>query len=147
MYLPWWPAQSAVAVALLLALPLTFLSLMVFRLSMRRAKVRTIHVVRCVVYSFDLLFLMGAGLLAYVLLVLADCYLSFHFGIAPLISVDRGDMLFWSLLLFETILFYRLWMAYRNYLRFDRPFLTILASQAIVFLAIMLLLFHLGLFD
>ena len=32
---------------------LTFLSLMVFRISMRRARVKSVHVLRCVLYSAD----------------------------------------------------------------------------------------------
>src|SRR5438046_8256562 len=39
---------------------LTFLTLMIFRLSMRRARVRSIHVLRCVIYSFDSVLWLGA---------------------------------------------------------------------------------------
>src|SRR5205814_7296763 len=38
---------------------LTILSLMLFRISMRRARIRTVHVLRCVLYSFDGFFWIG----------------------------------------------------------------------------------------
>src|SRR4051794_13361639 len=41
---------------------LTFLALMVFRISMRRARVKSVHVLRCVLYSADALLWAGLSL-------------------------------------------------------------------------------------
>jgi hypothetical protein len=122
----------------------TFASLMVFRISMRRARVATIHVARCVVYGFDPLPLTIVGFLAAVGVSICSApmrgslwsmsMLSPQSGVA---AIDEETMLSILLLVGSgTMLFccYRLWRAYQLYLRFDRPFWTLLASQAIVLL-------------
>jgi hypothetical protein len=110
---------------------LTIASLMIFRISMRRAKIANAHVLRCVLYSFDLLFWIGAltiGLSVASMLIAGSLPRQsahvFLIGLALL------------LLLFLPVAVYRLWWAYRLYLRFDHAFGTVFASQLIVFLAI-----------
>lgn len=109
----------------------TFGALLVFRISMRRARIRPVHVGRCVVYSFDAA-LWGAVLLAAVgVATLAASYLlraRGFLGVAYII-VAIPYML-------AAVVFYRLVSAYRHYLRFDRPFLTVLASQVIAWLMV-----------
>ncbi|UCG34492.1 MAG: hypothetical protein JSU68_07585 [Phycisphaerales bacterium] len=106
---------------------LTFLSLLLFGLSMRRARVRRVHVLRCVVYSTDVL--VWTGLCVLLGAVISRLYLG--------TSVIEG----WGLkgcLAFAVVMavasIYRLYVAYRHYLRFDHPLATVLVSQVIVYL-------------
>lgn len=104
---------------------LTLLSLAVFQISARRAKIKAIHVLRCVVYSFD----MGA-------------WLGIIFGLAAAVSVflpwpvslvDEGSILFVFTVLFF-MGFFRMWRAYEYYLKFDHPFLTVLSVAIMTFM-------------
>jgi hypothetical protein len=107
---------------------LTLAALMVFRQSMHKARVNTAHVVRCLVYTFDVGAWIGivAGLWAVASIPFHTSWggtdlpalhrLALVAGVAPLLVV------------------YRLWTAYRLYLRFDHAFWTILASQVIALL-------------
>lgn len=109
---------------------LTLLSLRVFRWSMRRAKVNKVHVRRCVLYSFDMIPPALTMLMAFLLLigqVIAGGNTAWHelfLLFLPLLPVMFGAR--------------RLYHAYARYLRFDRPFLTVLASQIMVLLAVMI---------
>ncbi len=108
---------------------LTYAALLVFQVSMRKARIRRDHVLRCVVYSFDVVFwvsvlaisLIPTGLLLAV--VLSD---------DEFLSLPASFPLLW--LPAWAIASYRLHVAYARYLRFDHPFATIVASQIIVFL-------------
>jgi hypothetical protein len=127
------PRPSEVLTALghyLLWALLTYLSLLVFRISMRRARVRPAHVARCVVYSFDALFwvaapaaVAGVGSIVGGLMGLSGlpptAVMIATIGAPPLLAVT---------------VVYRLWVAYRGYLRFEHAFLTVLASQLIALL-------------
>jgi hypothetical protein len=105
----------------------TLVTLLVFQASLRRARLRWTHVLRCVLYSGDLcvwlalpLGLLGAA--------------AWYAGGGPLprdYFWNLSALLPWVVL---TWLAYRLFMAYRLYLRFDHPLATVLASQAIVLL-------------
>ena len=142
-------------VALLLWPWLTALALMVFRISMRRARIRPVHVMRCVLYGADVLFWPGLVLAVVVTLQL--------YGGRDMIQgpfpdiVGRGSFLYlpgdpdWATTLaylgaYVTVIAitYRLTVAYRHYLRFDRPVATILASQAIVFLLVLVVMINWG---
>jgi hypothetical protein len=126
-----WARRSAVT---LLAWPLvTFAALMIFRQSMARARVRTVHVARCVVYSADVIVWAALAVLA---LAAADAILD---GNAR--SYNSAADGFSTLVWLATFLIaaWRLAVAYRRYLRMDRPLLTVAAAQAIVFLVLLLL--------
>jgi hypothetical protein len=103
---------------------LSVATLLIFRWSMRRARIRDIHVLRCCLYSFDglwwagLLLAVGYALISYVLL----------FAIHPAQSI-------WVCLLAIVFGIYRLCLAYMHYLRFDRPLATVFVSQLMVLLA------------
>ena len=105
---------------------LTFLTLMIFVASMRRAKVRPVHVLRCVVYSCD------AG----VWLIPLAAVTSF-LNAAPTNPVAvqngfaRGGMVLVTIVL-PAYTTWRLAVAYRLYLRFDHPMATVAAAQFIV---------------
>jgi hypothetical protein len=129
----WWRlgGHFRVSVFALLWPWLTFLSLLIFRASMRRARVRPVHVLRCVIYSGDVALLTAAAAtcawLAY------DPWLSRravrvefygYFGSA------RGAA--WVMIALFVILTWRLWIAFRRYLRFEHAFATAIASQVMI---------------
>ena len=104
---------------------LTFSALGVFQISMRRAKVNGAHVLRCVLYSFDVLLWVGAFSLAetagYLIVWLAR-------GNWPL----PMEISAWAALGVGLFGVFRLWAAYRDYLHFHAPLATVLAAQAVV---------------
>jgi hypothetical protein len=104
----------------------TLAALMVFQASMRRAKVCWTHVLRCVLYSADLFVWCAAPLALVVLFVIA--------GRVWPPQNPLGDA--WALLPAALLLWagYRLFTAYRLYLRFDHALATVVASQVIVVL-------------
>jgi hypothetical protein len=108
---------------------MTYLTLMIFRWSMRRAKVNPIHVRRCVLYSADVMLWAGVAVLGLSALQFLDSpsYPSTRFldMVAP-----------WGLAAFSLFMIARLAIAYQFYLRFDRPWATVLASQVIVALVV-----------
>lgn len=107
--------------------PLTFLALMVFRASMRRAKVRTAHVVRAVIYSADFALpaMFGASLIP----------ASFSRNLFFFFYSYRGlpILLSFPLAVLTTL---RLGAAYDRYLGFRRPYLIALSTQGIVALVV-----------
>ncbi len=104
---------------------LTCAALLIFQWSMKRAKVNPRHVLRCVAYSFDMAVWVGVLGIAATVLVAASGRMSMMsiFAMGALIALECLSLLF---------MIHRLWVAYRRYLRFDRPFATIVASQVIV---------------
>jgi hypothetical protein len=104
---------------------LTMASLLVFQVSLRRAKLRGWHVLRCALYAGDLT--LWCGLLLGLQVGIAISIGSWpprEFGwLAPLLAA-----------VVLSLLVYRLWTAYRLYLRFDHALATVLASQAMVLL-------------
>jgi hypothetical protein len=107
---------------------LTLATLLLFAASMRRAKVRTVHVLRCVLYSSD------AGVWIVPLATLGAFALLHRvprFGL-----LDGQVVLLLVTPMFAAYTAYRLSAAYQLYLRFDRPFATALAAQFVVALAV-----------
>jgi hypothetical protein len=114
---------------------LTLAGLMIFRWSMKRAGVKWIHMLRCLVYSADL------SLLAfpfYFWLVAEACGFDNRFFIPPstLANLWMAGVGI-ALLAFN----YRLICAYRFYLRFDHAVATVMATQVMAGLAVCKLLF------
>jgi hypothetical protein len=111
---------------------LTLAALMIFRASMRRATVRTVHVLRCTLYCCD-----AAPWLALGVAML----------VPPMVAyLDWGRYIGWDDLavaapLFAAATTWRLSAAYRHYLQFDHPFETAVASQVIVLLVVGLYLY------
>ena len=120
-------APALMFAAVYLAWPcLTFLALNIFQISMLRARVNVSHVLRCVVYTFDVLLLFVGGVaIAAMTLIMDAAYLrrteEALFVLMP----------FWMLAAIG-IFNYRLTTAYRLYLQFHRPLLTTIASQIVV---------------
>jgi hypothetical protein len=103
---------------------LTLAALLVFQVSLRRARLRPTHVLRCVLYSGDVAFWLA------LLVALVAAYMwagstwppPTPFGVA------------WPLVPAAVVLLvnYRLLTAYRRYLRFDHAAATVAASQVMV---------------
>jgi hypothetical protein len=117
---------------LLLGWPwLVLVGLLVFQISMRQARIRSIHVVRCIVYSFDTFVWLGMVLLLGTAAILVIGYpLGRLGGAAGLASLP--ELLVVVLLLIVSGV--RLTAAYRRYLRFDHPYATVLAAHVMVIL-------------
>ncbi len=107
----------------------TVLALLIFRWSMRRARVKPVHVLRCVVYSLDVGLWVGlAVVIATVSTIVVTPWATFNQGLtAGLVMLSLATAL---------VAVYRLWVAYRKYLQFDHPFLTVWSSQTIVSLCL-----------
>ena len=150
-YSPWrGPGALNCVVLAWLAWPwMTFLTLLVFQFSMRRARVRTVHVLRCVLYGFDAIWWAG-------LVVAAVVAWQIHSGaalpgrtilsglpdfLAMVVNSYGHDLVARTAAVAAAVLLpvmtYRTVVAYGLYLRFDRPAATVLTSQAIVLLVVM----------
>jgi hypothetical protein len=111
---------------------LTFLALMVFQQSMRRAKVRPAHVLRCSIYCAD-------ASVWYLLMVLALAIIQALYFLVTMRNVNTG-IFRWGLVEWVGILFWivgidRLAVAYKRYLHFRHSLMTALLSQVMVWLA------------
>jgi hypothetical protein len=122
------------AVVLPLAWPWLFmLALLIFQFSMRRARIRQVHVLRCVLYSFDLV-------LWAIVLVVASGILALGYGDnsgagwgptnAPVMAIRIARD---AVVILGTL---RLTIAYRDYLRFDHPRATVLSALLITVLLV-----------
>lgn len=114
---------------------LVFLSLQIFQISMRRVRVRPIHVLRCVLYSYDIVTVVG--LLA-----------ALAVGVLLFSPVFRGneDWVLGLFLFFIAVGMYRMWMAYRYYLRFEHAFLTVFFAHIIALLSLPIAMIPLAMF-
>lgn len=121
---------------------LTLAALMIFRVSMRKAKVRTIHLLRCVIYSFDLqawaILMMFPWLLLSLCSFLALLCKSDRF--IPLLSFGeepRGYGSTWIVAAGVVYSSFRLTAACRLYLKLPHPRSTVLATQIVTLLSIL----------
>ena len=121
---------------------LTLAVLMVFRASMRRAKVRTSHMLRCVIYSADGMIVAALALAVYVATV---AYTQLATPIVTAVVRPQRWLEFtynaipYALTGALVLMTFRLASAVRHYLRFDHSRATAIASQIIV--ALMILVF------
>jgi len=104
----------------------TLAALLVYRQSMGKAKVRTAHLVRCVVYSADVMVWAAVGMA-----VVAAAAIALDVGR----SAEEAYVLAGIIAGAYVLACYRLFRAYQLYLEFHRPLLTVLAAQVIVLLA------------
>ena len=128
---------------------LTMAALTIFRMSMRKARIRTIHVLRCVLYGYDLVVWLGLALVVATILAVVLQDGSWLSGL-DLFSLRRinsamirrtswlgGERTFaagcLALWLFAA---FRVSVAYQLYLRFDHPTATVFAAQGIVALLV-----------
>ncbi len=111
---------------------LTFATLMIFRASMRRAKVRPIHVVRCVIYGCNAAVWIG---------LLVTAFSPLH-GVESIVELTERIAIFSAVMAAVNV--YHLGWAYRRYLRFDHPWTAMAASQIIVGLLFCVVAANLG---
>jgi hypothetical protein len=109
---------------------LTMAGLFLFRWSMRRARVKQVHVIRCIVYSADLLLLLVP---LYIVMLLSSGMSPIGFRVWIGSPFDRVCVPISFLVGLWFV--YRLVQAYRLYLRFDHVVATVLASQVMAGLA------------
>jgi len=122
---------------------IVFLPLMIFGVSMHRAHVKTIHVVRCVLYSSDTsLWVVALALLLAILTTLAALYT----GVSWLDRHDFMPLAIAALMaVFLLLYLWRLTVAYRRYLKFDHSFATVLSAHIIAVLSVLTVLVLCGL--
>lgn len=144
---PWWRGRGLVVLlrelcivgGLLLAPAGTLLGMMIFQASMRRARIKQVHVLRCVVYSYDVLLIVG--LVALTITVMA---VWFRWSIRqPVLLPSVGNLAYNYRPMGATLYEYGLWVvlvvagwrlgrAYHYYLRFDHPYWMAYSVQLIV---------------
>lgn len=105
---------------------LTLAALMVFQASMRRARIKPVHVLRCVVYCGDAFIWAGVALAFAGAVGVMDPYPDYG-AIRPIAA---------CVLVVMGVAAYRLGVAQARYLRFERPWAIAVASQVIYVLAI-----------
>ena len=129
----WWNlgGQLQVTAFALLWPVMTCLSMLVFRASMRRARVRTVHVLRCVIYCADFAAVTAAA--ATLFWLVYDPWLSrrriWSDGYWLFSSSRSLGLVIMALFAILTI---RLWIAFRRYLRLEHPLATAIASQVMI---------------
>jgi len=129
----WWDLGGyfQVAAFVLLWPWMTFASLLIFRASMRRARVRPVHVLRCVIYTADAAVV--AALLVGAFWYFSDAWFPrtwFWSGVWWSYGSDGAAPI--AIGVIFVILTYRLWIAYRRYLRFEHALATAIASQVMI---------------
>lgn len=117
---------------------LNFFALIIFQQTLRRSRVRAVQVFRCAIYCGDLVVWFSLAATAAVLAL--DPQDGFRRLRDPAEALFlQGDQLMTvlgcGLLVMMLINAFRLWVAYRTYLRFPRALSLIVASQIIVLLA------------
>lgn len=127
---------------------LVLLALLVFRASMRRARIRAVHMLRCVLYSYDVVLWIGVAVAAAVCvkflapLGLLPRHWQYPGALIPPAPIPDDhvfqyeahlvtDALFWSACLLLVLAAYRLASALRHYLRFDHAAATVVAAHAV----------------
>jgi hypothetical protein len=106
---------------------LTLATLMIFRASMRRAKVNSVHVLRCTLYCCDAT--AWLGMVAVFVVPPAVAWLDLGRYTAYRDAVVAAP-------LFALVIGWRLSAAYKHYLQFHRPAATAFAAQAIVLMVV-----------
>jgi hypothetical protein len=124
-------AADAVITIALIAWPwLTAAGLMIFQISMRRARIRAGHVLRCALYSADAGFWIAPLIAALALMDLSSYgnVSGYHLW---LMSFWRPAVL-WMTLAWLPVLTYRLWQSIRLYLHFRHAVIIVLLVQSMV---------------
>lgn len=114
---------------------LTFLTLMIFRASMRRARVKTVHVLRCVLYSSDVaLWPALAAAAASAVVASISLFEGSHFWFWHSQWGVVYQLMNTAYLLASVFAALKLVAAYQRYLKFDHAVATVVAAQVIVVL-------------
>lgn len=132
-----WPNAIVLAVTAAVWPWLTLATLMIFRQSLRQARVGRGHLLRCCAYSSLPLFVVLPLGVGYSFALTLDTARPVN---ALLSSGTLYQFLYLDAAMFLALLSafalcgYALWRAYRRYLRFPHAFATVLASQIVVWL-------------
>jgi hypothetical protein len=125
---------------------LTFATVLIFQATMKRSKIRPVQVLRCVIYCADTLapaILFGLVLAVDALWLTRDGMRNFFLYRRAETSVaDLAYPLIALACLLPVWIPLRLVMAFRKYLHFRHSTVTVLASQVIVLLLVVLILFQ-----
>ena len=136
-----WRSQRVFLNGLLVAClwPWTaFLALQVFQISMRKAKVKSIHVLRCVVYALDHWVTTAVWTLALSCIFIFGVVDMFTQTYLPIPGPPEITLMCAAcVVMLHT---YRLGVAYRRYLRFDHAMPVAISAQLITLLSILILL-------
>lgn len=136
-----WGEWGPLAVIVLAWPWLTYLCLSIFQASMRRAKVKQVHVLRCVVYSSDVFF--WVALIAFIYSACQAVGTAFEpsgYGrMAFYASPTVSTLPHWAWTIAGLIFVYRLIIAYWRYLRFRHAIATVFTTQIIVFLTVLVI--------
>lgn len=126
------PSVYGSALIIILWPALTYIGLLLFRASMRRAQVDRRHVLRAVIYSCD--FSLTLAIVVVMMIIAIQMNIGDVRGWLRDRPVHAAAPLAGVVLCCAAVTTYRLGLAYARYLRFDRPFLTVASVQAIVVL-------------
>jgi hypothetical protein len=118
---------------------LTFAAMLIFRISMRRARVRPVHALRCVVYSSDVIMWFNVAALAMAGLWAVEAITRLQVFTSGLENWFQ-PILFGVIALAALAFFYRLAVSIGSYMRFDHAWATAAATQVIVALTVMIAL-------
>lgn len=141
-----WRTQRLFLNGLLVAVTwpwIAFLALQVFQISMRKAKVKSIHVLRCVIYALDHWVIIRVWILVVSSILIFEVVDMYRLTYMPLpgpaaISVACAS--------FVVVLHtYRLGVAYGRYLRFDHAMPVAISAQLITLLSTLILLLFINL--
>jgi hypothetical protein len=113
---------------------LLMLTLMIFRVSMRRARVNPVHVMRCVIYSGDFVFWLTPVLLPAAALLVA---VLIGWAVGRNATDWMPALLTLIFLIYSMVMAYRLAIAFRRYLRFEHAIATIFAVHVIALLVVL----------
>lgn len=112
---------------------LNYLALRVFGQSMRRARVKPVHVLRCAIYAGDIIIWYALFATAVVAWCSAGSY-------RP--EAEVTDLMLYGAAVALVIHFIRLFFAYRRYIRFPHVAATLVASHLMVMLVIFIVLIY-----
>lgn len=110
----------------------TLAGLMIFQASMRRARVRPIHVLRCVIYAGDVAVFWAAAMM---MLVAYDVY-SRGLMPRPWGPSSTARLMPWTSIVLLLVVTWRVASAYKHYLRFDHAWATAMLVQFMVVLLV-----------
>jgi hypothetical protein len=130
----WDPSSIILLTSIMLAWPwLSFCALHLVGISMRQAQIRSVHILRAVVYSWDIvlwvaLFTLAAGILESTAMILTRS--------SRLLPFSESTLLLAAWAIPIPVFIYRMLVAYSVYLRFRHAISVVLLTQLVVILFI-----------
>ena len=133
---------AAVQTVPILWIAYTLASLTILQVSLSRARMRQIHLVRCVIYCADAFLWSQLLVAAAMLLFLLKTLTSTRIGQRGWWNDEEWILgtFAWAIAAMLPVFWYRLIIAFKRYLHFSHPISTILLTQFMVLLAVLLTL-------